>query len=382
MRAGPAPCRGYGQAPPSVSPPQIPPGGDTEGGAWLAGRLARLDPQLGQAARAGYELALQGAEGLVVGGHAGIEALAEPLQVLGEGGHALVEGLAGGADLLGVLGEGGLPPAEGHGAQQGHEPGRPAGNDLLPHGVLQQGAVLLQGGAQEGLAGQEQHHEVGAARELRPVGLAGQLAHPLAHLAGVAPQGGPLGGLVVGVDGVQVGVQGRLGVHDQLALVGQADDQVRAQALAVVAGGHLLGEVGVGHHAGQLHQPAQGQLAPAAAHAGPAQGLHQVARLVAQGLLGAQQLGQLLVQGAPGLLAGLLQLADLRLGARQGLLQGAHGVAQVLLALLQGGLGAGLLQLEVLLGQAQEEAAVLAQGALGEGGEVAPQLVAGVAKLL
>ena len=86
----------------------------------------------------------------------------------------------------------------------------------------------------------------------------------------------------------QVGVERRLGVDDDLLAAGQPHDRRPAGS------GHrrrrlnraLLGEIAVLDHPGELDDALQLQLAPAAADAGPLEGVGQPARFVAQALAG------------------------------------------------------------------------------------------------
>jgi len=76
------------------------------------------------------------------------------------------------------------------------------------------------------------------------------------------------------------------------------------------------------HHAGQLHQPLQGQFPPPAAHLGTPQGLDQVAGLLLQLLLGQGQALQVLAQRPVGLPALFFYLVDLPFGFLQRRLDG------------------------------------------------------------
>ena len=89
------------------------------------------------------------------------------------------------ADLAGALRHLLLPPAVGHRAQQCDQRGGRGDQHLLLHALLDQAGHLLERGAEEGLAGQEHHHELGRRGELRPVGLLAQLRHVVAHVPAV-----------------------------------------------------------------------------------------------------------------------------------------------------------------------------------------------------
>ncbi len=111
-------------------------------------------------------------------------------------------------------------------------------------------------------------------------------------------RGGPLG-LVARLVGVEEGVQRRLRVDDDLLAAGQVDDQVGPQRAVVAPQRALLAEVAAVDHAGQLDDPLQLQLAPAAARLRLAQGGAEAGRLAAQPLLRGDELAQLLLQRAP-----------------------------------------------------------------------------------
>ena len=131
-----------------------------------------------------------------------------------------------------------------------------------------------------------------------------------AQLPGVV--GPPLGAhrLVGGLHRLDVAGERHLGIDDHLPAVGQGDDEVGADAGALVVDRRrLLDEVAVLQQPGDLDHPAKLHLAPAAAHVRGAQGGDQRGRLVLQlrrGLAdGAHLLAQLTVgRGAVALDAG------------------------------------------------------------------------------
>ena len=105
--------------------------------------------------------------------------------MLEQGRHPLVQDAALLAHLLGVLRQALLPPAVVDRLQQGDQRG--GGRDQHPpaHPLLQQRGRVLDGGAEDGLARQEHHHELRRLRQLGPVGLAAQLGQVGAHLGPV-----------------------------------------------------------------------------------------------------------------------------------------------------------------------------------------------------
>ena len=68
-------------------------------------------------------------------------------------------------------------------------------------------------------------------------------------------------------------------------------------------------------HAGELHEPTQRDLAPLAAHLGPAQGADEIARLALQGDLSERHPLDGVAQRAEGLGALLFDPGDLLVGA-------------------------------------------------------------------
>ena len=82
--------------------------------------------------------------------------------------------------------------------------------------------------------------------------------------------------------GVEVGGERHLGVDDDDLAAGQADDHVGAQPAVVGGGGHLLVEVAVRKHPGELDDPLQLDLAPASAHVGRPQRGHERRGALAQ----------------------------------------------------------------------------------------------------
>ena len=116
---------------------------------------------------------------------------------------------------------------------------------------------------------------------------------------------------------LEIGVERRLDVDDEIARLGQVNDHVGPNGAVLrrlMALGH---EVAVLDHARELDEPAQRDLAPLAANLGPAQRAHEVARLGAQRLLARRERFELLADAAVRLAARLVELLHLALGARE-----------------------------------------------------------------
>ena len=176
-----------------------------------------------------------------------------------------------------------------------------------------------------------------------------------------------------GVEGGEIGVERRLGVDHQVARIGHVHDQIRAQRAFLADHLQLLGEVAVLAEAGKLHQAAQRELAPAAAHLRAAQRGDQIARLALQQRLAAGERLDLGAQGGEGVAALALERLHLRLGALERGAQRLHQLRDGLLALLECALGEDLVAPEGLARQTQEQLAVGAQCLAGERIERGPQ---------
>ena len=232
---------------------------------------------------------------------------------------------------------------------------------LLLDALLDQRGVGLERRVVEVLAGQEQDHEVGRLRELRPVAACRQLAHVVAQQPRVLGQVPVAVDVTGGVVGVQEGLQRRLGVDHHLLAAGHVHDQVGAQGAIVVAHRHLLGEVAVADHAGHLDHVSQLHLPPAATRLGLAQGRHQRSGLAAQTLLRLDHRAQLLLQHAGALDAVPVEPLQTRVHQLELFRDRRHQLLDRLLALLQLALGLALIRAQGLLGQRQELLVVLLQ---------------------
>ena len=133
---------------------------------------------------------------------------------------AAVQLARGGGDLLGLLGDLLLAPAQLDRAQQADQRGRCRDQDLLLERVVVERGLGLEGGVQGRLGGHEADDEVGclAAVELVLVALRGEFGDVVAHLAGVADQLALAARVVLGLEHLEVGVERHLGVdHDATA---------------------------------------------------------------------------------------------------------------------------------------------------------------------
>ena len=160
----------------------------------------------------------------------------------------------------------------------------------------EQRRVGVEGGGQERLGGHEQHHELRAAGQRAPVGLAGERVDVGAELTGVALQVTGRLLAVVGGEGVEVGVERHLGVDDHRPAAREPHDHVGSLVPLRAGEVHLLLEVAVLDHAGQLDRTPQVQLAPLAAHVRLAQGGGERTGLAAEQVGGVPHVVDLLVQ--------------------------------------------------------------------------------------
>jgi hypothetical protein len=142
----------------------------------------------------------------------------------------------------------------------------------------------------------------------------------LAHALGVAHQRRLAAGLVGDLLRLEKGVQRTLGVHHQHPAAGQAHGDVGTAAALVGIHRDLLVEIEAVLQARRLQHIAQGLLAPPALHArAAAQGRRQLARLELGVGRGLEQFGDLLLEPALILGAGLFHGGDLQLELGQGL---------------------------------------------------------------
>ncbi len=245
-------------------------------------RQGAAQAELGQPARGWQHRPLQGADRGVEVADGAAEAAAELVDVPAERAQPLEQLAPGGQHRGGVLGQPVLLPGVGDGAQQRQQGGRRRQVDPPGEGVLQQRRVGLQGRAEQGLPRQEQHDELRRGRQGAPVGLVGEPVDVRPQVARV--RGGALGPLPVvdGLDRLQVGREGHLGVDDDGAAADQPHHEVGAQRSPGARHGRLLLEVAAVEHAGVLADAAQLQLAPAAAGLRPAQGVDERGGLPAE----------------------------------------------------------------------------------------------------
>ena len=248
---------------------------------------------------------------------------------------------------------------------------------MLPDRVLEERRYLAHRRRQELVARDEQHDEVRAAFELRPVGLRRQLPHALDHGLRVTLDGERAFLVARGFDRRQVGVERRLDVHDELPAVGHVHDHVGAQRALVALDVHLLEEVAVLDHAGEFREAAQRHLAPLPAHLRPAQRRDEVACLALQCLLAERHALDGAAERAEALGAFLLDARDLLVRAGQCLAHRREHGLDGLLALTEAAHGEFLLLAEHLPGELQEDLAVAAQGLARRGIEAAAQALEG-----
>ncbi len=151
---------------------------------------------------------------------------------------------------------------------------------------LEQRRILVERGAEEPLVAEEHDHELGRRLELLPVALLPELRHVLADEARMPHEVHAPHVVVLGLDGVEVGLERRLRVDDEVLAAGKLHDEVGSQQSAlVVALARLLDEVAVGEHPCELDDALELHLAPAAAHVRCAERRDETARLLAEALL-------------------------------------------------------------------------------------------------
>ena len=184
--------------------------------------------------------------------------------------------------------------------------------------------------------------------------------------------------LVGRLQGLEIGLERRLGVDDDVLPVGKPDDHVGPQTAVFGRCRLLLDEVAVLDHPGHLHDPLELDLAPAAADGGRAEGPDEIRRLALQSALGEGQRLELLGERCIGRGADLFDLADPAVDLFEGFLQRLDELVDRPLAGGQVVLGAFLVLLQRRLRQVEEGLVVAPEGLGGEGLEGVGELAAGV----
>src|SRR3954454_3009440 len=160
---------------------------------------------------------LQGADRTVVAVHRLAQLAAQPVHMTAQVAQALVKLDPQIADFPRVARQMLLPPAIGHSAQQRYQGGWGRQDHAIVDPRLDQAGIVFQRRAEEVLAGQEQHDELGRCGELVPVCLAAQVLHVVADMPGVADQRVAAPDIVGRADAVQIRLDRRLGIdHDDL----------------------------------------------------------------------------------------------------------------------------------------------------------------------
>lgn len=263
--------------------------------------------------------------------------------MVGEDAEAVVEFTPEIGNGLGVSRGLFLSPPIGHGSQQGNEGGGGGQEDFAVGTGFNQGRVLFEGGAEEAFAGKKEDHEFRGGLELVPVGLGGEALDVLPDLSGVGAEFFAAQEVGVGLLGVEVGVEGAFGVDNDLAVAGEADDEVGTEASVGGGGGGggLLEEVAVFEHAGEFDDALELDFAPASADLGGAEGLDEAGGFAVEFLLGGGECAELF--GEPGVLGGpfgfpageaLVHLMD-------GFAEGDEGGFEALALLFEGGFEEG-----------------------------------------
>jgi hypothetical protein len=259
-------------------------------------------------------------------------------------------------------------------AQERDQGRRARDQDAALGAVGDQLGIALESGREEGLAGQEEHDELGGARELRPVAAARELFEVAADVARVLGELGVALGVARRLRRGEIGRERRLRVDREAAIPGQAHDQVGASAAAAIARaaaravreGRLEVEVAVLEHAGELDDAAQLQLAPATAGVRRAERLAEVARLLLEQAIGGGDELEMAGQGFVVALPLGLDLLELGVDPGEGFLERADEGVDRGLAFREGRVVRALEGAEALAGEMQE---ALARAVEGEGGE-------------
>src|SRR5262249_22767161 len=145
--------------------------------------------------------------------------------------------------------------------------------------AFDQRGIVLERGAVERLAAEEEHDEVRSRLELLPVALRAELRDVRADLARVIPQSSGPHVLVVGLDRLEVALQRHLRIDDDVLAARQLYDEIRSEAAVVRVDSDLLDEVAVRQHPGHLDDPAKLDLPPTPARRRRPEGGNEVAGL-------------------------------------------------------------------------------------------------------
>ena len=213
---------------------------------------------------------LQFAEGAVVTFAEAGEVFADVFEVGEEAGEFVVEQAAAGGDRLDVFRLPVLFPEAGDGLEGDEEGGGGAENHPAVEGPLVERAVVFGGEDEGGFEGHEHEHVVGRDEFAGVfVFLGAELLDVGADGGGVFAGGGEAGGVIGGVDGAFVGDEGHFRVDDEVAGVGEAKDDVGAEAAAVGGGERFLGEVVLTfEEAGGFEEAVEDEFAPGTAGLG------------------------------------------------------------------------------------------------------------------
>ncbi len=195
-----------------------------------------------------------------------------------------------------------------------------------------------------------------------------------AQVRGALALGHPVAG------GVEVRVDGSLGVDNHRFAAGQAHEHVGPQprALVVERAALLFHEIAVVEHPGEFDDAAELDFAPAPAHVGPAQGVDEVVRLAAQEVLDFQQRAHLRGQSLVGSGAGAFEFDHVLAHLVEGFAHGADEGVDGLLAAFEVAGGGFVETAEVGLGEGEEAGLVGAQGVGGKRAEGVGEFRAGV----
>ena len=94
--------------------------------------------------------------------------------------------------------------------------------------MFDEARILLEGGAEKCLAGEEHDYELRRGLELFPIILAAKRLHVIADLPGVIGEAGASRFFIGRFEGVEEGLQRRLGIDHHVLAAGQLHDEIRA----------------------------------------------------------------------------------------------------------------------------------------------------------
>ncbi len=360
-----------------------------EGGGEFAGAFVDLGEfgdgfvvggsEFGHFAGADEDAGIERGDGFVVVFDGVVEGFSELRHVVAENREAFVNLLAQVANRFRVFRDRLLPPAVFDGFEEGDEGGGGGDDDFAGDAVFEEGGVVFAGGVEEGFSGEEEDDEFGGVGELGPVRFGSEILGAGADEGGVTLEMGEAGGFVGGGGGVEESAEDGFAVDDDLAVGGEVDDHVGAEAVAVeIGGGGLFGEVAAVGHAGEFDEFSEGDFAPLSADVGAGEGGDELGGLGGEGGLGGGHDADLLAEFGVGAGALGFHFGEAFLVVGEHFFEGFEEGADLGFALVEGAGGFGGEGFEFGFGHLEEGGVGFFEGVARDGGEGVGEFLVGV----